>query len=351
MARSNNSFTFDGFDATTELFRGAARTKKAQRQQQMQGAGNQGTGAGQGGSIPKFLQRLNRVSAKSPEAMVRITGAAKGSKHVKEHLAYITRNGKIEAVNERGEVVNGREAVKEFAEEWMIGSPKQRQNRAPDTRNLMLSMPEGTDPEKVLRAGKTFADKTFGGERMYALVLHTDQKHPHVHLTVKTRGYDGKNLNPRKADLQAWRESFAHELRALGVAAEATPRRSRGVVKKPKKQAVFHMERDHKAGKTKRRPDVELRKYEEAIKEFKGIEQPKARPWEAKIAARQDKVRRAWQGTADELAKHKDPAARALAKQIQQFIKEMPPVQTERQQLQSVVRGKATTRDRAADRT
>lgn len=350
MSRSTNPFTFQGFDATTELFRGAARTKKAQRLQQDQMARGQG-GAPSGKAIPAFLQRLNRVSAKSPEAMVRITGAAKGGKHVKEHLAYITRNGKIEAVNERGEAINGREAVKEFAQEWMIGSPKQRQNRAPDTRNLMLSMPEGTDPQKVLRAAKTFADKTFGGERMYALVLHTDQAHPHVHLTVKTRGYDGKNLNPRKADLQAWRESFAHELRALGVAAEATPRRSRGVVKKPRKQAVFHMERAHAAGKRTVRPEVQLRKWEEALQEFKGVDRPKARPWEAKIAERQEKVRNAWKGTADVLAKHPDPNAQALAKQIRQFIKEMPPVQTERQHMVEQIRGAARARGRGADRS
>jgi hypothetical protein len=34
-------------------------------------------------------------------------------------------------------------------------------------------------------------------------------------------------LNPRKADLQRWRERFAHELRERGVEAEATRRASR----------------------------------------------------------------------------------------------------------------------------
>lgn len=38
---------------------------------------------------------------------------------------------------------------------------------------------------------------------------------------------DGVRLNPRKADLQRWRERFAHELRERGVEAEATRRASR----------------------------------------------------------------------------------------------------------------------------
>lgn len=48
----------------------------------------------------------------------------------------------------------------------------------------------------------------------YAMVLHTFETdpdphpspHPHVHLTVKAADLDGVRLNPRKADLQRWRD-------------------------------------------------------------------------------------------------------------------------------------------------
>ncbi|KLB46584.1 hypothetical protein XEUV315_24505, partial [Xanthomonas euvesicatoria] len=83
-------------------------------------------------------------------------------------MAYITRNGKLEATNERGEVVKGREAVKDVVEEVQVGRPR----KGPDTRNLMLSMPKGTDPDKVLRAAKTFADKEFAADRSFLMALH-----------------------------------------------------------------------------------------------------------------------------------------------------------------------------------
>ena len=51
--------------------------------------------------------------------------------------------------------------------------------------------------------------------------------------------YDGARLNPRKADLQRWRERFAEYLAELGVAATATRREDRGFVKTHKKTPIF----------------------------------------------------------------------------------------------------------------
>ena len=56
---------------------------------------------------------------------------------------------------------------------------------------------------------------------------HFDEPQVHCHVSVKAEGMDGVRLNPRKADLQRWRERFAHELRERGVEAEATRRASR----------------------------------------------------------------------------------------------------------------------------
>ena len=64
------------------------------------------------------------------------------------------------------------------------------------------------------------------------MVLHTFEtdsdpnpsRHPHVHLTVKAAGFDGTRLNPRKPDLQRWREGFAEALREHGIDATATSR-------------------------------------------------------------------------------------------------------------------------------
>jgi type IV secretory pathway VirD2 relaxase len=61
----------------------------------------------------------------------------------------------------------------------------------------MFSMPAGTPPQKVLTAVKNFAREEFGLKHRYAMVLHTDEPHPHVHLVVKAMSADGKRLNIR----------------------------------------------------------------------------------------------------------------------------------------------------------
>jgi len=77
------------------------------------------------------------------------------------------------------------------------------------------------------------------------MALHSEEKgkhgvHPHVHLVVKAEHeYDGSRLNPRKADLQRWRERFAEYLAELGVAATATRREDRGFVKTHKRTPIY----------------------------------------------------------------------------------------------------------------
>jgi hypothetical protein len=48
------------------------------------------------------------------------------------------------------------------------------------------------------------------------------QANPHVHISVRAESKHGKRLNPRKADLHRWRETFAAKLRKRGIEAEAT---------------------------------------------------------------------------------------------------------------------------------
>ncbi|HRD86172.1 MAG TPA: conjugal transfer protein TraS, partial [Rubrivivax sp.] len=59
-------------------------------------------------------------------------------------------------------------------------------------------------------------------------VLHDHQANPHVHISVRAESRHGKRLNPRKADLHRWRETFAEKLRDQGIEAEATRQATRG---------------------------------------------------------------------------------------------------------------------------
>jgi type IV secretory pathway VirD2 relaxase len=103
----------------------------------------------------------------------------------------------------------------------------------------IFSMPAGTPPEKVLAAVKNVAREEFGAKHRYAMVLHTDEPHPHVHLVVRAMGYDGQRLNIRKATLREWRREFARHLRELGVAANATERVVRGKNRPRKTDGIY----------------------------------------------------------------------------------------------------------------
>jgi len=93
---------------------------------------------------------------------------------------------------------------------------------------LMFSMPPGTPPKKVLAAVRNFARKEFALKHRYAMVLHTDEPHPHVHVVMKAISEEGERLNIRKATLREWRKAFARHLRNHGVASKATQRSTRG---------------------------------------------------------------------------------------------------------------------------
>src|SRR5207248_7596546 len=104
---------------------------------------------------------------------------------------------------------------------------------------LMFSMPAGTPPDKVLEAVKNFAREEFGLKHRYAMVLHTDEPHPHVHMVVKAVSEQGVRLNIRKATLREWRREFARQLRALGIAANATQRYVRGETGPRKSDGIY----------------------------------------------------------------------------------------------------------------
>ncbi|WP_287496931.1 relaxase/mobilization nuclease domain-containing protein [Pandoraea sp. CB10b_02] len=193
----------------------------------------------------RIREKLALTTHRVPEVMVKISGGGKGMRQIKAHLDYISRNGCVELENEDGETIVGREAVRDLRDEWkngQYGIPEEGQRR--EALNIVLSMPPGTDRRAVKEAARAFAASEFGANHAYVFAAHDDERHPHVHLCVKSLGIDGSRLNPRKADLQHWRERFAEALRDCGIEANATPRIARGATRRAEKQAVWHMEKD-----------------------------------------------------------------------------------------------------------
>ena len=199
-------------------------------------------------SHAKVRAQIARTTRRSPEVMVKITnrlGAGKGMAAIRNHLTYISRNGKLDLETDTGERLTDKEAIAEYAHEMKYqvrGRSIPEVSNRREAFNIILSMPFGTPPEKVREAVREFLEEEFGGKYRYCLVLHTDTDKPHVHACVLAAPLTkGKRLNPRKADLQRWREGFAEQLRQRGVDANATPRRTRGATRKSISQSGHHV--------------------------------------------------------------------------------------------------------------
>lgn len=194
--------------------------------------------------------KLGSIAKRTPQVLVKISGGGKSMAQIKNHMDYISRNGKLEVEDQDGATVNGRDELMELKEEWKVGGfPIPDVSNKREAFNIVLSMPEGTPALAVKRAARDFASSEFPNHQ-YVMVLHTfdtdpdrePSKHPHVHLAVKATSLDGTRLNPRKADLQRWREGFARALNEHGVEAAATNRQQRlSQRKRGEKQSVRHM--------------------------------------------------------------------------------------------------------------
>ena len=269
---------------------------------------NHGKVKRKGNKTRKLRATAQRVIGGASEVMVKITSYGKGAQHVKAHFDYITRNGNIEMENESGELFVGKKAVSELFDSWNPDFHKtNRRTNQRDTMHMVLSMPETVDSESVKNATRQFAKENFGKNHEYAFVLHTDTPQPHCHLTVKMEGFNGKRLDPRKADLQKWRDSFAEHLRFQGVDAEATPRASRGVIKKAVSNIIRHIEAGDKSHKP-RTSKVKTAKLKESVKELLSESERSSlqrKPWEDRIENTQQKIRKAWLTAAELLEKER----------------------------------------------
>ncbi|PLZ00429.1 hypothetical protein CY652_21425 [Burkholderia sp. WAC0059] len=202
-------------------------------------------GAARIGRLAALREQIARTVRQVPEVMVKITnrkGGRNGMGAIRAHLDYISRNGQVELEDQDGNLIAGRPAVRDLAQMWRsAGRGIEETSRRREAFNVMLSMPPGTDRIAVTDAARAFACEEFGEQRDYVFAAHDDEAHPHVHIVVLARSRNGRRLNPRKADLQRWRERFAQELRDRGVEANATPRRTRGVTQQSETQTVRHM--------------------------------------------------------------------------------------------------------------
>ena len=298
------------------------------------------------------IAQVQRTVGRVPEVMVKVSGGARDLGGVEAHLRYISRHGKLPLETDEGLAQQGRGAAREVVTDWQLElcrsqyKPKpaqgQKDTRAKLVHNIVLSMPAGTPPQKVLAAARVFARENFALQHRYATVLHTDQPHPHVHLVVKCEHEfePGRRLYIRKDTLRQWREQFAALMREQGVAANATPRQVRGQVRKPYRDPIHHRlralrafaqlpvgERDRR--RTPKASSVMRTKLEQVLRYLKAGRAASSGGQEKMRDTRRE-VLQDWHATAEILRKQGEAP---LAAQVERFTVGMPAVQTDMQRL------------------
>ena len=278
------------------------------------------------------IAQIARTVGRTPEVMVKVTKGATSTAGVIAHLKYIDRQGDLEIETDEGERLAGKGVEQELVEEWDLRSEKARAQspyagtagRRPArlVHNVILSMPKGTAPEKLLAATRAFAREQFGLQHRYGLVLHTDQGHPHVHLVIKAVSEQGKRLNIRKATLRDWRRGFAEQLRAQGVAANATERAVRGRSASALKDGIY---RTDLRGESRY-----LRSHiEHVVDQLRGGGL-KDTPAKSKLLETRRAVESGWYAAADAIL---ESGNHELAAKIWRFVGEMRPPLTADEQL------------------
>ncbi|MFT3906691.1 MAG: relaxase/mobilization nuclease domain-containing protein [Steroidobacteraceae bacterium] len=296
---------------------------------------------------PAQVQQIARTVARTPEVMVKIlSGGAHSVAAVRQHLAYVGRQGDVELLTDDGQRLQDREATADLIEDWDLDLAESQAGlgglqgrRAPKlVHKLVFSMPAGTPADKVLLATQGFCREQLALRHRYVMALHTDEPHPHVHVVIKAISEQGERLNIRKATLREWREEFADQLRRVGVAANATPRFVRGETRPRKSDAVYRAAR--------RGPSTHMRaRVEAAAIALREADRPEA------LAIRQVRetrraLERGWFAVSDAL---RNQGETRHAHQTQRFVQTLPPARTEREWIRAehIDRGKSP---RAQDR-
>jgi transposase-like protein len=276
---------------------------------------------------------IARTVRHTPEVMVKVTSGGGGntSEGVNAHFNYIGRRGDLEIETDDGERLSGRGVGRQLIQDWDLDLEEDRErpdlfviNRraAPKlVHKLIFSMPAGTPPEKVHAAVRDFAREEFGLQHRYAMVLHTDEPHPHVHVVVKAVSETCVRLNIHKATLRHWRQQFARHLRARGVEANATERSVRGQSRARKLDSIYRAVQrgasSHMAARV-----------HEVTRELK------AGALDESAAARLQKTRRevvsGWNAIRNRLL---EEGQRQLADEVGRFVNQMVPPRTEKARL------------------
>jgi len=282
---------------------------------------------------------IRRTVHRVPEVMVKVLSrGGKDRKAVERHLAYLDRKGELPIETDEGERIQGKGVEKDLLEDWDLELEEirpwtdrhRRSDRSPPklVHKVLFSMPPGTPPTKVLLAVQNFAREEFALKHRYAMVVHTDEPHPHVHMVIKAVSEQGVRLNIRKANLRDWRQRFAEQLRREGVAANATERAVRGESQTHKSDGIYRV--------ALRGESTLVHDRAEAV--ASAIRKGAFEPDEGKLRATRREVESGWRAVSDILVSQ---GHRELAAEVRRFAQAMPPLRTGREEIAAPMSARA----------
>ena len=131
---------------------------------------------------PTEIACIARTVARAPEVLVKVSGGAKSLRGALAHVRYIDRHGQLDIETDQGDRLKGEDSGNQLLADWELdaavaearspyrGSPGRKPSKI--VHNVVLSMPAGTSPQKLLAASRDFAREEFALKHRYAMVLH-----------------------------------------------------------------------------------------------------------------------------------------------------------------------------------
>jgi len=275
------------------------------------------------------VDHIRRTVRRTPEVMVKVLShGGQDLKSIGRHFDYLGRNGDLDIETDDVRALTGKGAEKALLEDWDLDvgvlrrrpdlEPRKVRNPPKLVHKLMFSMPAGTPPDKVFAAVKNFAREEFGLQHRYAMVLHTDEPHPHAHMVIKAMSEHGVRLNIKKATLRAWRAQFAAQLRKQGIAANATERAVRGFSKTRKTDGIYRAARRGYSSHLSERARSIAQDLRDGVTPYE--------PGRATVHKTGRQVGNGWQALGGLLEAQ---GLADLAREVRRFNEELPTVRTE----------------------
>lgn len=297
---------------------------------------------------PAQIDRIRLTVNRAPEVMVKVLSQGSSNlKAVGRHFDYIGRQGDLAIESVDGYTLTG-PVGEDLIDDWGLDidelRPQASLTALPPRKpmklvhKLVFSMPAGTPPQKVLSAVRNFAREEFHGQHRYAMVLHTDEPHPHVHMVLRATSEDGRRLNIKKATLRHWRLQFAQQLRDLGVAANATERAVRGEDRKSTKDGIYRARL--RGGST-----ADRAKAEGVARELAASGGIRPESGKRTLLATRAAIQDGWKSVAEKLVLHGD---RQLAADVARFASGMDRPLTDREWLAKQLMASVRARQRDA---